>query len=296
MDFTKILQKSIDLHVHIGPEIIPRKFSLAELIKYETGKLGGFGVKNHFFPTVAANISNWQNEKYPTVIHSVTLNNYIGGLNPDAIKASAEISNKPIIVWLPTLHTKNFLENQHLEIPNEWIISGTRNNIKLRPAKDIHTISVFDNGEINEKTKEVLKTIKEYNCILATGHISWQESKELVKFATKEIGLKKIIITHPIYQKINMPLDTQKELTKFGAFIEHCFSMYSIDKISINKIVEQIKYVGTENCILSSDVGQVFSKSPSEALFDFIMLLEKEGITKKEIETMLVENPRKLTN
>lgn len=91
-----------------------------------------------------------------------------------------------------------------------------------------------------------------------------------------------------------MPLDVQKELAKLGAFIEHCFSMHSIDKISTNKIVEQIKYVGAENCILSSDVGQIFSKSPSEALFDFITLLEKEGVTKKEIEIMLLENPRTL--
>ena len=53
MDYRKILQQAIDLHIHIGPEIIPRKFTLPELVDYEKGKLRGVGVKNHFFPTIA---------------------------------------------------------------------------------------------------------------------------------------------------------------------------------------------------------------------------------------------------
>ena len=52
MNYREILGQTIDLHVHIGPEIIPRKFTLPKLLDYEKGKLKGVGVKNHFFPTV----------------------------------------------------------------------------------------------------------------------------------------------------------------------------------------------------------------------------------------------------
>lgn len=83
-------------------------------------------------------------------------------------------------------------------------------------------------------------------------------------------------------------------MARMGAFIEQCFSMYSIDRIPIKKITAQIKAVGAEKCILSSDVGQTFSKNPSAALLEFILLLENEGITEKEIEQMLVKNPRHL--
>lgn len=294
MYYKKILQQTIDLHVHVGPEIVPRKFNIPELIKYETGKLKGVALKNHFFPTVAINRGNFNSNKF-IVIDSVALNNYLGGFNIDAIRASAELSNFPIIVWFPTINAKQFLKTQKYEIPKEWTDREMRKGIKLRLAKNIKGLSVFDKNEkISKEVKEVLEIIKKYNAILATGHISWQEAYKLVKFAIKEQGVKKIIVTHPIYRKINMPLREQKELAEMGAFIECCYSMYSIDKIPINRIAGQIKYVGPEQCILSSDVGQIFSKSPSEALLDFMILLEKEGISKEALKLMLVDNPKRL--
>jgi len=293
MDYRKILQQAIDLHVHIGPEIIPRKFTLPELVDYEKGKLRGVGVKNHFFPTIAMEKPSAQDGS-PFVINSVVLNHYVGGFNPDIIRASAELSEKPIIVWFPTLHTEGFLQSQKFEIPEEWIDPKMRRRLKLRPTEKIKALSVFDNGKISREVEMVLYSIKENGAILATGHLSWQESYELVKFAIEKIGVEKIIITHPIYQKIDMPIKIQKELAELGALIEHCYSMYSIDKISMDKIARQIKDVGADNCILSSDVGQTFSKSPSEALTDFISLLEQEGVTENEIKTMLIKNPARL--
>ncbi|KKS81875.1 MAG: hypothetical protein UV58_C0015G0009 [Candidatus Wolfebacteria bacterium GW2011_GWC1_43_10] len=293
MDYQNILQQAIDLHIHIGPEIIPRKFTLPELVDYEKGKLKGIGVKNHFFSTIAMGKQSAQDGS-PSVINSVVLNHYVGGFNPDIIRASAELSEKPIIVWFPTLHTEEFLQSQKFEIPEEWIDPKMRRRLKLRPTEKIKALSVFDNGKISKEVKMVLYSIKENGAILATGHLSWQESYELVKFAIEKIGIKKIVITHPIYQKIDMPIKIQKELAELGALIEHCYSMYSIDKIPMDKIAQQIKDVGADNCILSSDVGQTFSKSPSEALTDFISLLKKEGVTENEIKTMLIKNPERL--
>jgi len=91
-----------------------------------------------------------------------------------------------------------------------------------------------------------------------------------------------------------MPIKIQKELASLGAFIEQCYSMYSIDKVPIEKIAKQIKTIGAKYCILSSDVGQKFSPSPSQALKISAKLLLKNGITIKELETMLVDNPRKI--
>ena len=294
MDYKKILQESIDLHVHIGPEIIPRKFDLPGLIKYEKGKLKGIGVKSHFFPT-AAMASATNKENSPLIINSVTLNNYCGGFNPDIVRASAELSENPIIVWFPTVHAKKFLENQEFEIPKEWIDPKKRETIRLRPAKNIRPFSVFDgSSKISLEVKDVLRTIKDCGAILATGHISWEESRKLVKTAVEEFKISRIIITHPIYRMISMPIEIQKEMVNLGATIEHCYSMHTIDKIPMAEITAQIKEVGPKNCILSSDVGQTFSKSPSESLADFIMLLENENVDENEIRNMLITNPNKL--
>ncbi len=293
MDNKKILQQAIDLHVHIGPEIIPRKFTLPNLLVAEKGKLKGIGVKNHFFPTRSMKGSP-NNSGEPKIIYSIVLNHFVGGFNADAVRATAELSASPIIVWFPTLHAQNFLQHQQWEIPPEWIDPARRKNIRLRPANTLSPLTVLDNNdELRKDVLEVLEVVKEYNAILATGHLSWQESSALVKTAVN-MGIKKIIITHPIYQPINMPVDIQRELANLGAFIEHSFSMVAIDGISVPEIAKQIKAVGADKCILTSDVGQTFSKNPSAALSEFIDMLCKEGISEEEIKRMLIQNPTSL--
>lgn len=290
MNYQEIIRKTIDLHVHVGPEIIPRKFTVPELLRYESGKLKGIAVKNHFFPTIAMNIKETLAKEDPFIINSVTLNTYIGGFNADIIRASAQLSSRPIIVWFPTIHAENGLKQQTEEIPAEWI--GKQSKITLVSSSNISGLSVLDaNNQIKPEVIEVLKAIKQYNAILATGHLSWQESRALIRYAIMELHIKKIIVTHPIYQKIKMPVPVQQELAKLGAYMEQCFSMYSIDHIPMQDIVEQITAIGAENCILSSDVGQIFSKSPSEALREFFTLLNKAGISEKELRLMAIENP-----
>lgn len=295
MSINNIIQNAIDFHVHIGPEIIPRKFTVPTLISYEKGKLAGIVLKNHFFPT--ATMGKESVDQQPMIIHSVVLNHYLGGLNADAIRASAELSSRPIVVWFPTIHAENFLQQQITEIPEEWIDPQRRDAVRLRAASEIQGISVLDSqGRLTTEAHQILKTIKEYNAILATGHLSWQESRILVTTAVQEYAIQNIIVTHPMYQKIQMPISIQRELADLGAKMEHSYSMYSIDGISIEKIAKQINAVGPKYCILSSDVGQAFSKSPSEALFEFASLLQQQGIEEADLETMLVTNTSQLIN
>ncbi|OGE88988.1 MAG: hypothetical protein A3J07_04795 [Candidatus Doudnabacteria bacterium RIFCSPLOWO2_02_FULL_49_13] len=288
MNLKKIIRQAIDLHVHIGPEIIPRKFTLAELIKDQRGKIKAIGVKNHFFPTVAMASRGAFKSLSPRIIFSVALNQYVGGFNDKIITAVAELSQRPIIVWFPTISAANILRKQKYEIPPEW----SKGKLKIKNQR-LEGYSICHDQRLKPEVLSVLKAIKNYNAILATGHISSQESQILVRRAV-QLGIKRIIVTHPIYQKINMSLGLQKELADRGAYIEQCYSMYSIDKIPISKIARQIKVIGADRCILSSDMGQVFSKSPDQALLDFTHLLIQEGITLREIKTMLVSNPAKL--
>lgn len=284
-----IVRQAIDIHFHIGPEVIPRKFTVEELIRKESGKISGLVLKNHFYPT-SPFIREIKKIGDIKLFGSVVLNNAIGGLNQEVIYASNLISDLPIVVWFPTINAENFLNKSEYEIAPEWV--QTKNFI-ARKAKDVIPVKPIKNKKVTDNTLSVLKMIKKVNGVLATGHISWQESEILVK-KTQKLGIKKIVITHPIYQRIDMPIDIQKKLAKKGCFIEQSYSMYSIDKIPISKIVKHIKEIKPESIILSSDVGQPFSPSPSNALFKFSTLLKKEGITNDELITMMVKNPKKL--
>jgi len=285
----QIIKSAIDLHFHIGPEIIPRKFNnVEELIKNIKGKLNGIVLKNHFYPTTPF-INETKNNSKLKIIGSIVLNNSVGGLNSDAIYAASILSSKPIIVWFPTISAKNFLEKTKYEIAPEWV---NKKDFKARLSKSVNGIYILDQeGNLSKETAEVLQAIKKTNSILATGHISSKETKKLIKKAIN-IGVKKIVITHPIYQKINMSINDQISLAKKGCFIESCYSMYSIDRIPISKIAYQIKRIGPDNIILSSDVGQKFSPNPDIALKIFCQLLIKKGITLRMLYQMLVKNPR----
>lgn len=279
----------IDLHVHIGPEVLPRKYTVGKIIKEQTGKIRGMALKNHFYPTMPLIKSEEESELI--LIGSVTLNNYLGGLNPDVIYASTRLSSKPIIVWFPTINAENFTKRSKYEIPLEWVGEG----FKSRLSSEVKGIRIIDSkGRLTLEAKNVLKAVKDNNCILATGHVSWEEARVLVIEANKR-GIRKIIVTHPIYQLIDMPIEVQKELAKYeGVYIEQNYAMYSIDKIPIKKIAEQIKSIGTEKCIISSDVGQITSPSPSEALEKFTELLKQQGVSEDELRMMGEKNPRKL--
>ena len=283
------VRQFIDLHVHVGPEVIPRKYTVTSLVAEETGKIAGVAFKNHFYQTMP--LVSAEETADIILVGSVTLNNYNGGLNPDVIYASAKISKLPIIVWFPTINADNFLKQSRYEIPPEWVGYG----FKSRLSGEVAGIKVVgDDGKLTEDTRKVLQAIKANDCILATGHISWQESRLVVNEAVK-MGIKRIIITHPIYQLIDMPLEVQKELAQNkGVYIEQTYAMCLIDKIDVQKIASQIKELGAENCIISSDVGQMTSPSPSKALETFTELLEQEGITQDELRLMGETNPRKL--
>lgn len=283
-----IIKQAIDIHLHIGPECIPRKYTVSTLIKSEQEKLGGCVLKNHFYPTFPF-IQESETKKME-LFGGIVLNKALGGLNTEVIYASSLLSNKPLMVWFPTIHAENFLKQSMYEIAPEWV---QKKGFKARKAQDVAGVPISRNGKLVKEAISVLKTIKDTKSVLATGHISWKESVLLVNQAI-QMGIEKIVITHPIYQRIAMPIEIQKELSKKGCFIEQSYSMYSIDKIPIKEIAQQIKEVGYTYVVLSSDVGQTFSPSPSKALSFFANLLQKEGITENELFTMLVKNPRKL--
>ena len=286
----KLLKKSIDLHVHVGPEPILRRYGVKTLAMAVEGKLAGVCAKRHFSST-AEEVAKLEGKFNLQLFGSLVLNSQVGGLKPQLIYKNAALVKNPLVVWFPTISAQNFLNQSKYEIPPEWV---ERKDFKPRLSSEAEGISVIDSrGVVTADASACLKAIAETGSILATGHISWKESKALVEEAVR-LGVTRIIVTHPIYQKIAMPLEVQRELAALGAFIEQSYAMYSIDKIPIEKIARNIRKIGADRTILSSDVGQITGPSPDEALKDFCMELTKVGISRRELETMLVVNPRKL--
>jgi len=291
MKVEEIVREGYDLHFHIGPDVLPRKYIVEELITKEEGKIKGIVLKSHSFPTIQL-IKSVKKLKQLKLFGSVTLNWFVGGLNPDAVYASAVMSKHPLFVWLPTLHAENFLikSESEYEIPPDW---SKDSKFVSRRKTEVNGIKIINQKQqLTKRTEKLLEVVKKMDCILCTGHVSYKEAQKVVERAV-ELEIP-VIITHPISKHINMPVEIQKTLAEDGVYIEHCFITYHDGSYRIEDFVKQIKAVGAKSCILSSDAGQLGNPSSSESLIKFIKLLQKHGVTKNEIKKMLIKNPKEI--
>lgn len=285
MGIDELMQGSIDMHIHPDPEPFPfwkRRMEADEtaLAAQEYG-MKAIVIKSCWYPT--APIAQIAQKRAPNVLvfGSLVLDSAIGGLNPIAVDISARLGAK--VIWMPVISTANALSlvKQKTGIP----LKGEGISILNR------------HGHLVPEVTEILEIIKDFDLVLATGHISPLEILTLVDEALK-IGVSKIVATHPLEKgglKL-LTLEEQQKLTEKGVFIEHTFwnVMPTGGKQDIGKAVEAIRRVGVRHCIISTDFGQIHHPSAAEGMRMFIAALLQHGFSGDEIEIMGKVNPSSL--
>ncbi len=267
---TSIFNEAIDLHVHALPDYIAYEFSAYKLV-LRAKELGfkGLLLKSHYYPTVSLAYILEDIVKL-NVFGSVTLNLTIGGFNVSTVEVAIKMGAK--MVCMPTIDSWN---HRHYY--------GKRGGgLTILSAK----------GRLLPEIEEILDLIARSNIILATGHLSPSETEILVKEALN-FGIKKIIVTHPIWGPTLMTDKQRRRLAEMGAYIEFTLSALTPQRGSINpnKFVEMIHKVSPERCILSSDYGFYIDHDPLGCWLRYIPRLLKAGLLKDEIDIMIKENP-----
>jgi hypothetical protein len=283
-----IIKQTIDMHIHVGPDIMPRKYTTEDLTNAERDTYSGMCIKSHGLPPLSHNFEG------PNIVPSITLNNFVGGLNPEAIYSLSKTTDKRIVVWLPTIHAQHHIDNRDdkYEVAKHWV---GKEDVDSRRLAEVDGIELLDkDGNLTESCMGVISAVEDVDGILATGHISPEEGKMVAIEATsRDVPC---IITHALERYLDYPIEIQKELVESGAIIEHCMEVvrHHPDDNHVSNRVKAIKSVGAENCLLSSDAGQVFNDKPSTCLEEFIELLYEEGLTLEDIETMCIGTPKEL--
>ena len=199
----------IDMHVHTNPDLRLRAYDDFELCDAAV-RVGARAIviKTHLGYTAnRAYLTNRYNERVNgkndfTMFGSVTLNSCIGGINPVAVENALKLGAK--VVWLPTASARNHLE-------------------KLGKPTD-GCVDVVRDGEIVPELKKVLELVKQYDAVLGTGHISVSEIFTVTK-AAREMGVKKIVVTHPEWWIVGMSLEDQIRLVKdYDVILERCYA------------------------------------------------------------------------
>jgi hypothetical protein len=287
------LQGAYDLQVHVAPDVIARRIDDLDLAKeFLAMGLRGFVLKSHYFPT--AERAQVVTKAVPGIraFGAIALNHSVGGLNPVAIELAGRSGCK--IVWMPTVDAANETAgrpggtNKKLPFWAEIQLELAATGINPPPMTVIG-----DDGNLTPITTVCLELIKKYDMILATGHLGRREIVALVRSA-KQMGLRKVVVTHAEFPSQGLTADEQLELAEMGAVIEHCFTTMHTGKAPWEEVMHSIRVVGPERCFLSTDLGQTINPGVSEGFAMFAQMLLNDGFSVEQIRRMTVVNPAAL--
>ncbi len=281
------VEGAVDLHIHSHPCLFPRIASDRQMAEAATAAgLSAIMLKCHHESTVGR--AYLLDEEFPDlrVFGGIVLNNWVGGINSEAVEAALESGAKE--VWLPTVHARHHGEvhggTGHYDVQ---IAEGEKSASK--------PINLTVDGKATEDVIEVFELVAKYDAILGTCHQSPKEIKILVK-AAQERGVQKILITHPFFKVPSLTPEDVAELTSMGAIAEfgYCTISPMWAYASVKEIAETVKRVGTERCVIISDSGQRHNPMPPEALRIFAQCLYENGVTERQLDQLMINNPKQL--
>jgi hypothetical protein len=289
-----LVQGAYDLHVHTGPDIMPRSVTDVELARQclRWGQ-AGFVIKSHYIPTAERAALTRSVVPGVNVLGAVTLNAAIGGMNALAIEIAAREGAR--IVWLPTVDAVNETAGRVPPAPGAKLPFWARFQHELR-AQGVTSEPVRVVDEANHalpETRAVLQAVARHNLVLATGHLGRDEIFAVVDAALEE-GVRFIVITHPEFPSENLSAEDQIALARRGAFLERCFTTAYTGKVSWQQMFDNIRAAGPRHSFLSTDLGQPDNPSPEDGLALMVDQLLGAGFSEEEIRVMAVTNTVRL--
>ena len=289
----KALEGAYDLQVHVGPDVIARRIDDIDCAKEFLARgMKGFVLKSHYIQTGERAQVVTKAVPGSRVFGALTLNHSVGGLNPVAVELAGRTGCK--IVWMPTVDAANETAGR-LDGGSEKLPFWAKIQRELA-AEGISPppLTVIDEaGTVVDAARRCLDRIGKHNMIMATGHLGRREIAALVR-TSKDLGLKKVLVTHAEFPSQNLTGDEQKELADMGALIEHCFTTYHTNKAPWEAAFANIRRSGVARTVLSTDLGQTINPPVAEGFAMFAQRMLDAGFTSDEIRTMAVTNPSRL--
>ncbi|MHB1416602.1 MAG: DUF6282 family protein [Chloroflexota bacterium] len=265
----------VDFHVHAAPDVVPRWGDALDVARAarEAG-LRAVAIKSHVTLTAdGATLVERAVGGGVRVFGGLALNGPVGGFNPEAVEVALKLGAKQI--WFPTKWAAHERRQHGVE-------GG---------------LTVFDDeGQLLPQVKEIVDLIGKANVVLATGHISPEETAAVVELA-RDVGLRKIVITHPEADFLAIPVEAQVALAGPGVFFERCYISTQAGgprAPTLADVAAQIRRVGVRSTVLSTDFGLAASPAPPDGLRAYLAGLLGLGFSWNELRHMAADNPAEL--
>jgi hypothetical protein len=290
------LEGAVDLHVHSRPDLFERIWDDTDVaLQAREAGMRAIVLKSHFESTVGRAQHTMQQVSGIQVLGGVVLNKHVGGINPSAVEACLMAGGR--IIWMPTVdaeHHSKFYGSIGT-YSQDGKPTGPSMGQPRRYALASEGLSLLADGELTGAAKETIKLVSEHNAILATSHISAEETFEIARFARNNCPCN-VLITHPFTRFVKLDLDSLSELVQLGVWVEFCavVAFPPICDARIEDVVRAVGSLGADHCIISSDGGAPIYPSPYEAMRSYIQCLYELGVTAEQIDQMIRKNPTQL--
>ena len=272
----RVLQGTIDIHVHSAPDNVPRSIDGLDVSRLaRTRGMRGIVLKNHYEPTASLAFLARKAAPGLEVFGGIDLNLTVGGMNPAAVEHMTQVTGGwGRFVWMSTFDAEN----------------QVRYSKENRPF-----VSVSRAGQLLPETKAVIAVIAKHGLVLATGHVSATEGLMLLREGRQQ-GVTHLVVTHAINAPILMDVPQMQEAARLGAFIEFAGSTMANASAAtrVDTFADAIRKVGPQFCILSSDLGQEGNPVPPDGFADFLVAMRAKGFSQQDLDTMSKVNPARL--
>lgn len=278
---TNRLQGLVDMHIHSAPDVRQRKLDDLQIMEAAVKNgVRAVVIKSHLLPTQdrATLVNRICREKYGDttdfeMFGAIALNQSVGGLNPKALEAALKLGAK--VVWLPTNTAENH-QRQHGKTGG---------------------VVVTENGRAVDALRPIFELVRDFDAVLATGHIGAAECFPVVE-AARDAGVEKIVITHPEFWVVGMSVEDQARIVADYDVLLECEYAQPIGggeyKINLPGNVEAMQSIGCEHFIVSTDSGQMQNPPWYESIATYVDYLYDAGFSEQEITTMTRTNPGRM--
>lgn len=270
------LRGAIDIHVHSDPDKVPRALDGLEAARLAKEKgMRAIVLKSHYDPTAGLALLARKAVPGLEVFGGIDLNLPVGGMNVHAVDNMAQTNGgHGRIVWMSTFEAENHVR------------AGKSNGPFVR---------VSQNGVLLPETKAVIAAIAKHRFVLASGHVSAQEALMMFEEGRK-VGVRAMVATHGMGPPTSLSAEQAQQAAKLGAFIEFVSGTLAgaNGQAKIDRIAEDIRKVGVDHAILSSDLGQAGNPLPADGYATYVEAMRRKGFTEQELDRMTRQNPARL--
>lgn len=264
------LRGVIEMHVHAGPDVRPRKMDALTLA--QAAKAAGMRallLKSH--DTITADLAQVVESVVGgiRVFGAVTLNEAVGGFNAKAVRSALALGAKE--VFMPTFSAAHH-RRQEGKTGGLSVLDGT--------------------GRMRDEVKAILELVAKADAILGTSHLSPDEILTLAR-AARQQGVRKFLVSHPEISFLAIPLEIQRALAAEGAYFErmHLHGNSCVDWAGLAGVM---RAVGIERTVLVTDLGRADALDPVTGMREMLDALSTQGFSDAELNLMTRQTPARL--